>query len=219
MKSVLCFFILIISQISMYAVIDINIAAGDLKNQDGSASLASGSLLVLVASGGDGIFSNSLIAGQYTAGDDAILAVFSANNNLSDGLGSYNSLSNLNVTGLQGNTLELRWFSEITYSQYMSGILTIAGNHYGSYAGGIVGSPNGGDPWVVPTDGTTGFVLNFVTDSLNNSGGFKFTDAKPNSAGYASSTAQAAPEPSTFFLFGIASLGMLWGMRRKTSHR
>ena len=52
------------------------IDAGKLR-LDGANALPAGSVLILVAAGGDGSFSNSLAAGQLVSGNDILLSLVS----------------------------------------------------------------------------------------------------------------------------------------------
>ena len=87
--------------------------------------------------------------------------------------------------------------------------------YYGTFAGATAGAPNGGDAWVVPSDGNS-IALNMVTVSLNASLGYPLGtpgDAVANTAGYAS-VKIGVPEPGTLGLLG-AGLTALLAVRRR----
>lgn len=200
---------------SAHATFSIILQAGDLKgNANGSAPLPTGELLLLVATGADGVFYNNLTPGEYVAGDNVIVAAFGSNNNDNSAIATFNSLANL--TGVQGQDLELRWFSQTTFASYNpSSPNTFAGEAYGEYAGPTAGTPNDGSPWVVPPDGTSSYALNFVTQSFNASSSAGLSDAEPNSDGYATMTV-AVPEPASASLMaGALALGAMLLRRRR----
>ena len=209
--------LLLAGSLTARASVSIDIQAGDLKTAGGAAPAPTGSLVLLIAAGANGTFSNSLTAGQYVAGDDVVLGAFSLNNNLGGSNATSNSLTNLNVTGLNGEALEIRWFpstgSPSSFTQYTSSTPTVAGESYGDYAGPTTGTPNGGNPWVVPNDGTSDWALNFITQSLNTTLGSPLSDAEPNADGYANLQVAAVPEPSTYGLL-LLGLGVAFGASR-----
>lgn len=133
--------------------------AGKLRLSSATA-MALDSVLVLVAAGGDGSFSNSLAPGQYASGNDILLSVITlpdsaAGFNNSGGLDeTLNALtiSTANFPALAvGDLLALRWFPQISLSQFNAGTTPAAGNNFGTYNplpwGNGSNNPDGGDPW------------------------------------------------------------------------
>ncbi len=140
--------------------------------------MAQGSVLVLVAAGGDGTFSNSLAPGQYAAGNDVVLSVASVPGSaagFNNSGGPDESLNTMTIAsgsfpGLAvGDLLALRWFPEITLAQFQAGVTPAAGNHFGTYNplfwGNGSNNPDGGEPWAVPGGGATINLNFFTTDS------------------------------------------------------
>jgi hypothetical protein len=168
-----------------------------------------GSVLVLVAAGGDGIFSNTLGAGQYASGNDILLSVLSAPGsaqafNLSGGTDETLNTFTISTTSFPtlavGDLLALRWFPQILLTQFQSGTTPSAGNNFGTYNplfwGNGSNNPDGGQAWAVPSGGAT-INLNFFTTD---------TAGSQNPAeGYAQFT--VVPEPSSLLLAGVSLLG------------
>ena len=147
-----------------------------------SAATAMGldSVLVLVAAGGDGSFSNSLASGQYASGNDIVLSVISVPGSaaaFNNSGGPDETLNALTIgtanfpTLAVGDLLALRWFPQISLTQFNAGTTPVAGNNFGTYNplfwGNGSNSPDGGNDWAVPGGGAT-INLNFFT---TNSGG------------------------------------------------
>lgn len=202
----------ILGAISSQASVSFDILAGELKNNDGTKKLADGSLLLLIASGADNLFSNELAEGQYVSADDVILAAFESNGNIYGATSAFFTpeLSESPV----GQSLALRWFVGISFQQFQASPetgLTKAGDHFGTFAGPVE-STNGGDQWIFPTDDpASGHMLRFVTATLNDNFGNLLTDAHPDALGVASFA--VVPEPRSCALCGLALL--LLTARRK----
>ena len=136
------------------------------------------SVLVLVAAGGDGLFSNSLAPGQYASGNDIVLSVISATGSAGAFNNSGGPDETLNVLKIStanfptlaaGDLLALRWFPQISLTQFNGGATPIAGNNFGTYNplfwGNGSNNPDGDDPWAVPAAGATINLSFFTTDS------------------------------------------------------
>ena len=200
---------------SMGASTYVGLTAGDLTDQFGAA-LPANSLLILIASGSDASFSNALGAGQFVSGDDVALAMNSVNNNLG-GIQTTSNDFNLS-TGVAGQALAIRWFSDFTYQQYLNGETPAAGTRYGTFAGQTTGTPNGGMAWVFPSPGGA-VTINFATQSANSFGNLGLNDAYANSVGQALSVV-AVPEPRAYALaVGGLLCGLIFFRRRARASR
>jgi len=140
--------------------------------------MALDSVLVLVAAGGDGAFSNSLAPGQYASGNDIVLSVITVpgsaagfnNSGGPDETLNALTISTANFPTLAvGDLLALRWFPQISLTQFNAGTTPVAGNNFGTYNpllwGNGSNNPDGGDPWAVPSGGATINLNFFTTDS------------------------------------------------------
>ena len=96
--------------------------AGRLRQNAGTA-MPAGSLLILVAAGGDNAFSNTLAPGQYVSGNDILLSAmsFAPSAGAFNGSGGIDETINtiqINTSSLPslqtGDLLALRWFPQIT---------------------------------------------------------------------------------------------------------
>jgi len=201
-----------------FADFTILLDAGKLRIDAGNA-MPSGSVLVLVAAGGDGSFSNSLAPGQYVAGNDILLSQTTFTNssgafNTSGGADETLNTIVINTAAFPslavGDLLALRWFPQISQSQFNSGTLPVSGNNFGIYnpffwANGT-NNPDGGQVWAVPSGGSTINLNFFTTDS---GGGGTQAPAR----GYAQFI--VVPEPGTLALLTVGSLGVLLALRRR----
>src|SRR5438874_1518263 len=136
------------------------------------------SVLVFVAAGGDGLFSNSLAPGQYASGNDIVLSVitvpgsaggFNNSGGLDETLNAL-TISTANFPTLAvGDLLALRWFPQISLAQFNAGTTPAAGNNFGTYNplfwGNGSNNPDGGNEWAVPGGGATINLSFFTTDS------------------------------------------------------
>ncbi len=183
----------------------IGLSAGDLTDQSGAA-LPANSLLLLIASGTDSQFENSLTEGQFVGGDDIALAFASVNNNLG-GIQTTSNSFNLSTT-LVGQPIAIRWFSNFTYQQYLNAETPLVGSRYGTFAGQTTGTPNDGMPWVLPGVGGA-ITINFVTESANLFGDLQLADAYNNSFGQTLSTVAVVPEPGGI---GLVLTGCVFGL-------
>ncbi len=195
---------------SALATVNLSLYGGNLRDGSGT-TLSDGSLLVLVASTTDSIFSSplpdtvlsidSLFGGT---GDDQIVGLFSvseANSGLAGGYGSQliiNYSGNLNA----GDQLQLYWFPTLTTSSTSLGSYT----PYGAYRTDSIAS--GSDiAWTLPSDGST-VTLNFFTAS---SGIGTESDA------FGNATLSTIPEPATTVaLLGGAAALFVAHRRRQT---
>ncbi len=136
------------------------------------------SVLVLVAAGGDGSFSNSLAPGQYASGNDIVLSVITVPGSAGGFNNSGGADETLNVLTIStanfptlavGDLLALRWFPQISLTQFNAGTTPVAGNNFGTYNplfwGNGSNNPDGGNEWAVPSAGATINLNFFTTDS------------------------------------------------------
>lgn len=170
-----------------------------------------GGLILLIAAGGDQSFSNSLQPGQYVSGNDIVVGAASLNSiggSAGTGVDSQNAF-NVTLSLQTGDYLAIRWFPDLTYSQYLASPTiapTTVGETFGTYypsinpANGSNLAPDGGDAWTVPSNGSQ-ISLAFYTQ-LN--GG-----TQPETYGQANFPITAVPEPSSIALLGAAAVGAL----------
>jgi hypothetical protein len=209
MKKLLLLLTLIAAASSARADFTIALDAGQL------AGMPVGGLLVIVAAGGDGSFSNSLNPGQYVSGNDILLSQIafptsSAAFNTSGGTNETIDAITINTSNFPtlatGDLLALRWFPSTTQAQFLLGATPSAGQHFGTYnplaAGNANNNPDGGNVWAVPSAGAT-INLDFFTTNSD------FGGTQLPSAGLANFTVSAVPEPTTLVseLVGGAILG------------
>jgi hypothetical protein len=191
-----------------FADFTIILDAGKLR-LSGLTAMPAGSVLVLVAAGGDGSFSNSLAAGQYASGNDILLSLITVPNsavgfNNSGGTDETLNTITINTTSFPslavGDLLALRWFPQISLTQFNSGTTPVTGNNFGTYNplfwGNGSNNPDGGQAWAVPSGGATINLNFFTTDTLG---------TQAPAEGYAQFT--VVPEPSSFVLAGVSLLG------------
>jgi hypothetical protein len=205
-------FLLFVSlTVSVYASPDFTVVldAGRLR-LSAATPMAQGSLLILISAGGDSAFSNSLAPGQYVSGNDVMLSAMAVPNsaagfNNSGGADeTINTFASLpNPPSATGDLIALRWFPQITYSQFLAGVTPTAGQNFGTYNplanGNGSNNPDGGAPWAIPSGGPT-INLDFFTTNSNGGG------TQTPSEGYANFSVTAVPEPATC-LAGVLGLG------------
>jgi len=191
--------------VSARAAITINLTAGILYQADGTTPAPDGTLLQLVASTTDSTFTAPTPA-SFTGGssDDVVVASYALNHNTTGSAGGdFHSLQ-LTLSGNwnAGDPLLLRWWPTLTTSSSTPG----ANTTYGQFRTDATenGSTTG---WVTPADGQT-VSLNFLDQAAGGT--------EPNSAGKASLTTAAVPEPSTYALIVAGGFVCAWmGRRRK----
>ncbi len=114
-----------------------------------------------------------------------------------------------------GDALLLRWYPTITLAQEEQGITPSLNTAYGYFQGSSADDTAWGLPgalaWVIPSDGSS---------DTGQSGLFFLTDASggtlPETAGKASSTVTAVPEPAEFAeLAGVLVVGAMFLGRRR----
>jgi len=176
MRKFLALFLLFVAT-SALADFTVILDAGRLR-LSAATPMALDSVLVLVAAGGDGLFSNSLAPGQYASGNDIVLSVMTipgsagAFNN-SGGLDETLNFLTIKTAGFPtlvvGDLLALRWFPQISLTQFNAGVTPVAGNNFGTYNplfwGNGSNNPDGGNEWAVPAAGATVNLNFFTTDS------------------------------------------------------
>ena len=183
------------------ANVSISIGAETLRDSSGIA-LNQDSLVMLVASTADTSFSpitagtNSLALGSYINGVDDIVLW---RGDLKNGdIGALLELATVDHTNT-GDSIALYWFPTLKETDF--GITS--GVSYGLFTDATGHDKSA--PWFMPSDGYT-INLNFITADASiiaeDPGYF------PNSAGLASLTVTAVPEPSTYAaIFGVLTLG------------
>jgi hypothetical protein len=205
---------LLMAPLTASATVSFLIDADLLKNQSGG-SLSQSSLFMLVSSTQDSLFQDIAVGSSTTIGsllnaDDRI--IFKG-----DFLGSPNTNGVLNTTSgsltlnsgaltnwTTGDPLALLWFPTLTAAS----LAIPDGTPYGFYTN--ASSLDGSEPWVTPADSTSDYGLLFYTaDGVNLGPG-----TNPASAGNASLTVGAVPEPSRSLL-GLIGLGVLALRRRR----
>jgi hypothetical protein len=194
---------LVVSMLSAsasFASVLINLGGGELFQSNGTSPIPAGSLLQLVASTSDSVFTSPTPT-SFTGGsaDDIVVASFAA----PDNSGSFAQPITLNLSGSldAGDPLLLRWWPSLTISASTPG----TGATFGQFR--TDATENFSDSgWFVPADGSN-IALNF----LDTAGG----GTEPNSAGTASFSTTAVPETSTVMCAGLcAALLLIHAIRR-----
>jgi hypothetical protein len=204
MKKILAALLLSLATATSYGAFSTVLDAGQLK-LDASTAMASGAngaVLVFITAGANGVFDtpNNLSAGNYVAGDDVLLSVFTDPSsgqpfNTAGGTNETNSVFAISsVVAPTNQLLGLMWFPGITYSQWQVGAVPANGQKFGFYNplfyGNATNNPDGGDVWAVPASGLVNLNM-FTTDS---SGGG--TQAPSEGLANFTVTTTAVPEPS-----------------------
>jgi hypothetical protein len=192
----------------------ITISTGPLLTS-GSTPISATSLLQLVDLGNDGVFNeinigDGSITGdlQWVTGDDTLLNVgfgsaeFTSTRAFDtfEGAGGVAGLDRtftIDITGLAGKKLGLRWFPTISAANFLSTTLA-AGTTYGQFTRGT-GAQYGGELWVVPAD--NGAFVTFDPLLTIADGGL---DA--NTATVASLTVIPEPASAGLIVLGLAAL-------------
>jgi hypothetical protein len=205
MKLLLALTALMLSSISAFATITINLGAAELFQSDGTTPIPSGSLLQLVASTTDSVFTTPSPS-SFTGGsaDDVVVSSFGSNNNAGPGSFAGPIVFTLSGNLTAGDPLMLRWWPTLTTGSSSPGFST----PFGQFRTDAV--ENSSDTgWFVPADGST-ISLNF----LDIAGG----GTEPNSAGAASfMTAAAIPEPSTLACLMLGGGALFLAVRRRAN--
>ena len=214
MKKLLALLFLVIAT-PAFADFTIILDAGKLR-LSAATPMPVGSVLVLVAAGGDGSFSNSLSAGQYVSGNDVLLSLTTVTNssgafNTAGGADETLNVITINTASFPGlavgDLLALRWFPQISKTQFQAGTTPAAGNNFGTYNplfwGNGTNNPDGGNTWSVPSPGATVNLNFFTLDS-------DFGGTQAPATGYAQFS--VIPEPSTWALLSCGLIGAV-GLR------
>ena len=199
MKTVLALCSIFLTAISARADVTINLGAGQLSLSNGDP-IPAGSLLQLVVSTGDNVFTPP-VAGDFATGDDIVVASFSSNEFLGGPGGTANSIIFTLTSGVSaGDQLLLRWWPTLTTSS----ISPSTGDMFGQFRTDAV--ENSSDiGWFVPADGST-VALNFLTST--------FDGTEPDLVGDADFFVAPIPEPSTYALIIAGGIGFL-ALRRR----
>jgi len=190
------------------ASITFDIQAEDLRNSAGG--IPSDALVLLVsdtardgfASIADG--SSLALNGFLNGGDDQILwrnSIQATTGGFAPGaFADFTTGLNLGGTWDAGDPLALLWFPSLT----LASVQASGGDSYGFFSGP---ASAGSSDWVTPADGASAYKLYFFTDSATDLG---IAGSLPSSAGNASLTVAAIPEPSRALLgmIGLTALGL-----------
>lgn len=185
---------------SSFATITINLTGAYIQFADGFTRAPVGSLVQLVASTNDSIFT-APSADSFTgdSSDDFVVASFEVN--LEPGAFLEDIVFSLAGTLGTGDQLMLRWFPQLTLTAAAPG----ADAQYGEFRTDAI--ENGSTTnWTVPADGST-HELYFLTSSAGGT--------RPNSEGAANFV--VVPEPSTYALMVVGAAGLVGYARRRRS--
>lgn len=193
------------------ASISFILTAGELRTAGGSSLLPTDALVLLVAST-QGVSLNPadspLKPGAINPGDvigaSGNRVVWRGNLAFEPGV-LFNSTGALDLGDFpgwtQGDALALYWFPALTTTDTQISL----GDSYGVFWGQGVTSDGGGEPWVTPLDGTSGYEMNFWTLSFPYGSG-----SNPNPLGFASLVVIPEPRIGELLAVGFA----LFGLRR-----
>jgi hypothetical protein len=199
---------------TLHATVTLYLDAGYLYSGNSASSyLPTNSLVLLISNTGESSFQAASL-NHYVTGDDSIVDAFpmaynAGNSTVPEVEATITGTFGVTLPGggdlAQGDELALRWFPNITYTQYTQGILPAANNAYGTYTSGT-NAYDGGDEWVAPANGDDSDLV-FNTDAAGGT--------QSENDGYASSII-AVPEPASFPLVaGALALGALILRKRR----
>lgn len=202
MKKLLILALVFVSAAYTRADVTINLGGGNLYFADGTTLAPVGSLVQLIVSRGDSVFTapsdGSFIGGSS---DDFVIRSFTIN----QGPGAFAEQIIFSLTDPlgPGDQLLLRWFPALT----LADSAPTAGTQYGQFRTDLVEnfSTTG---WIVPSDSAT-IALNFLTGGQGGS---------RSEAEGAANLVVMIPEPSTYALF-LGGLGLVGFVRRRTKAR
>lgn len=197
MKKLLLSFLFLGVVTLSHAVVTIDFTIGILADASGSAPLGNGPLIQIIGSSDNSFAAPT--AGAFTGGNDVLL--FSGSFDITTSANTPGAmLLSLNNISLAANTnLLVRWFPTLTIGASAPGGSTPYGQ-YGSLTDVA---------WVSPSNGQT-VAIGFLTLSAGGS--------TADSAGFASLTTTAIPEPSTYAaILGALALGFVAYRRRQAA--
>jgi PEP-CTERM motif len=200
LKSLLVAGVVLATAVAASATVTLNVGAEVLFQSDGTTPIPAGSLIQLLASTTDSVFTaptpSSFIGGSA---DDVILESFAAPDN--SGFAGDDIVVTLSGNLNAGDPLLLRWWPTLTLASSTPG----AGTPYGQFRTDV--TENFSDSgWFIPSDGSV-ISLNFLDESSGIA-----PNPEPDSAGTASFV--VVPEPSTFALGALGALGLVLVRRR-----
>jgi len=203
MKKLFVLGILVLSSLAtVSASITINLGGGNIYSTSTATLAPPGSLIQIVASTADNIFTDPTST-SFTGGsaDDVVIASFVINAGLgSPGTFAQAIIFNLSATLTTGDLLLLRWFPTLTIADATGA--PPAGTPYGQFRTDAV--ENFSDiAWVVPADNSI-VSLNFLTLAQGGT--------RPESDGVAKFT--VIPEPSTYALLAVGLAVVAFSRRR-----
>lgn len=211
-RSLLTLSIIALSLTSATAAVRLDVFSGRLYGQGGTTPLPDGSLLLLIASTGDAVFtppnSDSFVG---ASSDDVIVASFDLQSNTAGFTGSNLEaiVFELGGTITEGDPLRLVWFPNIPYNaatNYQTAAPAL-GSAYGTFRTDNPGADGSTSAWVVPADGQN-HSLNFATQSIGGS--------QPDVFGVADYLVPV-PEPSSAAVLLVSALCL--GVRRRERAR
>lgn len=192
--------------------VSLHIDAGLLENTTGTAVVANGMLLQILASP-SGVFS-APTSSAYVTGDNVLLGNFAMNSNSGNAGETLTNANNLSLATFNltvGEAVELRFYPNLSGTTVPA--TPTLGTTYGQVRSSTTesGQTDGSQTaWVIPAAGVTADLL-YIT--ANDGGVYSNLSAQATNI-----VAAAIPEPSTYALFSGGFLGLLglcaWNRRK-----